>query len=138
MKRIIVIGISALFIFSGCEKEDTCNLTQESLIGTYRLTALTYRESPGSPVEDDFSGLSECVKDNLFSFNSDRTFRYQDAGLVCSSNLDYTATWTLTGTTLEYGGDISIVSDFNCERMVTTISDVDVQGDVLTATFIKL
>ncbi len=134
MKTFLFFGLVFSIVFTSCKKTDSCNLTAESLVGTYRLTALTYTGSNGLE-EDLYATFNSCEKDNVFIFNSNNSFMYQDAGLQCNPVSTDASSWRLMGTTLEYGGEVNTVMDFDCSSMVTTSSNP--QGGVLTATFIR-
>lgn len=136
MKGILLFGIVLSIVSTSCKKTDSCNLTAETLVGTYKLTAAKYKASPSAQEVDLFASVNNCEKDNFFIFNSNNTFTYQDAGVLCNPASTDASGWSLTGTTLEFGGDVNTVTDFDCNSMVTTTSNS--QGGVLTATYIKL
>lgn len=137
MKKIMALACLSALLFAGCKKTDTCNLTEESLVGTYRLTALTYRQSPSGTEQDLYNTIYDCERDNVFIFNADRTFNFQDVGILCIPPLNDASTWSLIGTTLEFGGEVNNVTSFDCNNMITTTSDYNFPGDVLRATYIR-
>jgi hypothetical protein len=136
MKSLLVIGLVFSLVFTSCKKTDSCNLTADSLVGSYKLTALTYKSGSNGLEDNLYVNINSCEKDNVFIFNSNNTFTYQDAGLQCNPASSDASGWSLIGTTLEFAGDVNTVTDFDCNTMVTTSSNP--QGGILTATFIRL
>jgi hypothetical protein len=138
MKKILGMAIVSAVLFSSCKKDDECNLTDASLVGTYKLTGLTYRLSPQAAEENVFSTFTECERDNVFIFNADHTLYYQDAGVICNPPQNDQGVWALNGSTLTFDGETNTVASFDCKTMVTQTRDVSFNGDVLTATYVKL
>ena len=112
-------------------------MNEQSITGTYKLTALTYRQNSSAASQDLYSSLDACQKDNVFIFNADHTFYYQDIGVLCSPPSNDASTWSLNGSSLEFSGDVNNVTSFDCNNMVTTVSNYNFPGDLLTATYRK-
>lgn len=138
MKKIFVLTVLSGILFSSCKKDKTCDLNSASLAGSYSISSLKYKQTPTSAEVDVLSSFNACERDDIFTFNANSTFNYQDAGTVCSPSGSFNDTWSLSGNTLIYDGETYNVSSFNCNNMVVTQSNVNVNGDVLTATFVRL
>jgi hypothetical protein len=135
---MVALACISAVLFAGCKKDNTCSLTQQSIVGTYRLTGLTYTASPGGTVQDVYNtDLQACERDNVYIFNADGSFYYQDAGTSCNPPDNYSSSWNLYGSTLEFGGDVSSVEYFDCSNMTVTTSNYQISGDVLRATYVK-
>ncbi len=138
MKKIFgLLAVSAI-LFTSCKKDKTCDLNSASLAGSYQITSLKYKQTPTSAEIDVLASFNACERDDIFTFNSNSTFTYQDAGTLCVPSGSFTDTWSLSGNTLTYDGEAYNVSSFSCDNMVITQSNVNVSGDVITATFVRL
>jgi hypothetical protein len=135
MKKIIFL----LLVFSGvllsCKK-NKCELNASNFTGTYKLVALTNKDSATGETQDGFSQRQACEKDDLTIFNSDGTIIFKDAGIVCEPDGNDTGVWSLNGDTLTIDGESLKISSFDCGGFTITISD-DSSGEVVTATFKK-
>ncbi|MEO7266109.1 MAG: lipocalin family protein [Ferruginibacter sp.] len=138
MKKILILIAFSGILFTSCKKDKTCDLNSTSLAGSYRVTSLKYKQTPTSAEVDLFSSLSACQKDDIYVYNTNGTFNYQDAGVVCSPSGSYNSTWTLSGNTLTFDGDVYNVNSFSCDGMGLTGNSIFVSGDVATATFVRL
>jgi len=139
MKNYLLSGILFFTLMVGCKKNDNnCNLSNEKLVGTYKLTAITYKPSGSSTHQDVYNTFLEpCQRDDLYIFNSNNSFNYVDAGNVCLPPGNDNSTWSLSGNTLIIDTDIFIVASFNCSTMVVTLTDPSAPDEVLTFTFIR-
>lgn len=141
MKKIL-ISSAILLVFASCEKSDTtstCSLSSTALVGTYKITALSEKDSPTSPSIDKFSSINACVKDNMQTFTSDGLVTIIDAGIVCSPSSDFLSTWSLSGNYLivldVLGERAGVVSDFSCRSFKLTYSNIG--GKASTYTFTR-
>ncbi len=136
MKTLFSAGIFLLFI-TGCKKEDPCNLTVDSLAGSYKLTGLMYKPAPSLSEQNLFTDMEECRRDNIFIFNSDKTFIHQDIGTTCLPSETEQSAWDLDGTTLTIDNMVSNVTSFDCNTMQTTTTNYNIPGDLLIATYVR-
>lgn len=130
-----LIGI--IFLAFACSKSNnstnTSAITKENLAGTYTLTAAT-ASIPGLPPQNVLDSLPACQKDDQYKLNVDLTFNYIDAGTKCSPPGDYSATWSLIGTTqIVIGSDTASIQSFNGKNLVVN-SVVTIAGIPLTTT----
>lgn len=139
MKRILALVVTSVILFSSCKKDDpTCDLNTASVTGSYRIGAIKYKQTSTSAEIDVLASFPACQKDDILIFGPSNVFTYQDAGMACSPSGTFSDTWTVSGNTLTYDGDTYNVGSFNCNTLVLTESNVNVNGDLLTATFVRL
>jgi hypothetical protein len=136
-KLLLLIGIIPL-AFISCDKDDDCEINQASVAGTYRVTAMKYKQTSTSGEIDVYALLDACEKDDQQVLNSNGTYTYQDAGTSCSPSGTFNGTWSLNGQTLTIDGDASTITSFDCSTLVTTASGVAQPGDVLVITMVRL
>ncbi|HEX7904431.1 MAG TPA: lipocalin family protein [Chitinophagaceae bacterium] len=142
MKKNLFLAICvSTLLFQSCNKDktETCLANVTSLSGTYKLTALKYKQTSTSPEADWMATVVQsCKKDDLYVLASDGAFSIQDAGTVCSPAGNYTGTWTFLNNEINMDGYYSgTVNSFNCSTLVFTQNDALESGDMLTATFVK-
>ena len=140
MKKYITSLFVISFLFAGCSKDDdddkNCDLNNTNIVGVYKTTAVTYKATPGSPEEDDFSTWAPCEKDDLIVFNDNGTGNLQDAGVKCAPPGDDTFTWSLTGNIHTIDGFIaSTVTSFDCSTMKIKLTDPT--GGVTVTTVVR-
>jgi hypothetical protein len=140
MKKISIISLAAAFLFA-CEKDNdtNCSKTVENISGTYKLTALTYKENATAP-EVDYLPISfpdACERDNLYVFNSNGIYQLQDAGLSCVPSDTYEGTWSLNGNTIEIDGDPATIESFDCSKLTVVGNDEMIPGDIIKLTLTK-
>ena len=138
MKNVILFAGLFLLIMTGCKKDDDCDLSSERLVGTYKLTGLSYKTA-ASPTPTDIYSVSipPCERDDLYSFNANGTAIYTDAGTRCVPTSTFNATWSLSGNVLTFDGDNYTVASFDCSAMVVSINDPSTPGDVYTFTYVR-
>ncbi len=135
MKKLIFSCLAFTFLLTSCDKDDdVCNLSNDSLVGTYSITAAKFKPVGGGSEIDLLAGSSACEKDDLVVFNDNGSIAYQDAGTVCSPSNSSTGTWSLSGNTITIDGEAGTVSSFDCSRMVVTGSDLT---GTLTVTYTR-
>ena len=135
VNRLLIIAIVSIVVFASCKKKDndnTCTLSEANIAGTYKLQSALYKSSSSSPEVDGTAFLDPCELDDVTTFKTDHTFTYTDAGTQCSSSGDYSGSWSLNGSTLNYDGVLSNVDAFDCS--ILTISDTSyyTDGDKIT------
>lgn len=140
MKKLFILLIAPLTLIS-CDKdkEDTCALSQASVAGTYRVTAVRYKASASSPEVDYYNVIftQACEKDDTYTLDANGSFSFNDAGTKCSPPNDYTGNWSLSGNTIVIDGDSGNVDSFNCTTLVVSGSDVISVGDKFTITYTR-
>jgi hypothetical protein len=136
-KLLILLGIVPM-AFISCDKKEDCEINQASVAGTYRVTAMKYKQTSTSGEIDVYALLDACEKDDQQVLNSNGTYTYQDAGTSCSPSGTFNGTWSLSGQTLTIDGDASTITSFDCSTLVTTASNVAQPGDVLVITMVRL
>lgn len=100
MKKILILALSAAAIFSSCKKKKdtpaTCEVTIAGIAGNYKLTKI---EAVAAGVATDVTNtyLDPCEKDDIYQFNTNKSFTYQDAGTACAPSSAGTGTWDVTG-----------------------------------------
>jgi hypothetical protein len=112
-----------VFFTNSCSKKNSSvTPTIASIAGTYTYTETAQKTS--GPVYNPLDSLDACKKDDEIKFNTDSTYNYIDAGIVCSPPDSYTGTWTLpNSTTLLLGSGIYAIASFNNKTLVLTNTD---------------
>ena len=137
MKKIILSLVVLSTVLVSCKKTDkNCDLNANNLVGTYRLTAATYKANTATAAIDLFATLSPCEKDDLLILNSGGTYTYTDAGVVCSPSGNDTGLWSFSGSTLIIDGDAYSVPSFSCSGMTITQAGTT-PGELTTLTLTK-
>jgi len=141
MKKILLYSL-VILLFTTCkkDKDENCTLSVSAAAGSYRVTAVTYRQTPTSSEQDYYNTLfpNPCERDDTFTFNANGTYNYVDAGIKCAPPGDSQGTWSLSGNTVTIDGDPGNVQSFNCSTWVVSVNDNIVVGDRLTITFTRL
>ncbi len=85
MKKHLYTILGLLIFFSSCKKEKT---KDELLLGDWRMNALT-ADPPqvvnGVVITDWYSQLEDCDKDNYYTFNSNKTYKFDEGATNCDS-----------------------------------------------------
>jgi hypothetical protein len=128
--------------FMACKKdtvqEESCIISTQSLAGTYKLTALQYKQNNDATGQDYLALMDACEKDDRIILNANGTYTYKDLGVVCLPSQDDTGTWSVNGNTLTSDGAIGgTISSFDCTKLVYYAKDVYAAGDRLIFTMIK-
>jgi hypothetical protein len=141
MKKLIFFAIISIAGFMSCKKSnvENCAVSMTGIAGTYKLTALKYQQTSGSPETDWYTTVVQaCKRDDLYVLASDGTFTLQDAGTVCSPDGNDSGVWTLTGNDIDMAGYYSgSIQSYDCTTLIFTNTDVLNSGDKVTATFVK-
>lgn len=127
----------ATSLFS-CKKDNSnkdCSLSEANLVGTYKISAVTYKESASSPVVDAMSLVDSCSRDDIQTYKSDHTYIYIDAGLKCDPPGDGTGTWSLSGNAFTAEGTTGTITAFDCSGFTVTQSNFITTGDSFMVTF---
>ena len=105
-KHILIFSFFLLIIFS-CKKNTDPGPTRTSLVAkTWLLTSITFSPALavsyyGSTIQltDATLLLKDCTKDDLYTFNSDKTFIVDEGATKCNSSDPQTkakGTWSLS------------------------------------------
>jgi len=123
MKKIILASALISFAFLSCKKDDkTCNLSQSSFVGTYKVTAFKYKANTAATEVDEFPTWDACEKDDIVIFNANNTITFTDAGAVCVPDGNDTGVWALTGSTINIDGQAGTVSQFDCNSATLVLT----------------
>jgi hypothetical protein len=128
--------------FVSCKKDKdvpaACEFTQNSLAGTYQLTALKYRSSPSAAEVDYLTFMEVCERDDRIRLNNNGTYNYTDEGFVCSPTRSEDGTWSVTGNQLESDGLLTgTIISYDCKVLTYCVEGVYTDGDRLTFTMTK-
>ena len=141
MKKILLYSlVICLFISCKKDKDNNCTLSMSAAAGTYRITAVKYKQTPTSAEQDYYNVLftDACEKDDTYNFNANGTYIFTDAGVKCAPPGDFTGTWSLSGNTITIDTESGNVDLFNCSSIVVSVSSVNVPGDKVTYTLTRL
>jgi len=140
MKKTPIFILSALVLFS-CKKdsEETCATNTASVSGSYKVTAVTYKENATAPEINYYTVwyTETCERDDIITFNSNGTYQSVDAGVVCTPSNGDNGTWSLVGNTIQLDGDPATIESFDCKSLVISIADGLVNGDKIKMTLTK-
>ncbi|MBC9932812.1 lipocalin family protein [Chitinophaga qingshengii] len=141
MKFTAAAMIASSLLFA-CKKEKsspaTCEISVAGLSGSYKLTALQYRESTTAAPVDYLAYLEDCEKDDIMELKNDGTYTYHDAGTVCESSATDHGTWQVKGNTLTSDGKLQgTIASYDCKTLVYYVENALHTGDRLTYTMVK-
>jgi hypothetical protein len=130
MRRIaITLGLLTFFIvgITSCKKdsgddEDECEISVVAIAGKYKLVSCRY-VSGGTETDALRDLYEDCELDDINELRSDKTFKYTDAGIVCSPSGTTSGTWNVSGRTLTLNSGFSVIESFNCSQLVVTFED---------------
>jgi Lipocalin-like domain len=143
MKKILILALGAIAIFSSCKKKKdtpaTCEVSVAGIAGNYKLTKI---ETVAAGIATDVTNslLDPCEKDDVYQFNSNKSFTYQDAGTACSPSSVGTGSWDVTGGKLvlaHSGNGPDITSGSVTNNCTSMIVDDSFGGATLRYTFTK-
>jgi Lipocalin-like domain len=137
MKKIILSVFVLSTVLVSCKKDDkNCDLNAGNFVGSYKVSAISYKANTATPVVDEYATLPACQKDDVITFNANNTSNYTDAGTVCTPNGSDVGVWTLSGGSVTLDGDVYAVASFSCSGM--TISQAGpAAGELYTVTLVK-
>ena len=141
MKKITALMLMAVLFISSCkdDRDPGCKIDVTSISGSYRVTAVTYKANPTSPEENyyDIFFPDTCLKDNVYTFQTDATYLFKDSGTICSPPGDRNGTWSINGNYMVVDGDSTGIESFDCKTLVVFSRDVRTKGDKLKLTAVK-
>ena len=137
MKKIALSLFVLSVVLVSCKKDDkNCDLNSANFVGSYKVTAITYKANATTPVVDEYATLPVCEKDDVITFNANGTITYTDAGVVCSPSGSSTGVWALSGNTVTLDGTAYGVAAFSCSGTTITESG-PAAGELYTVTLVK-
>src|SRR5678815_1262740 len=137
MKRFLLYTLLiSLFITCKKDKDKNCTLSMSAAAGTYRITAVKYKQTPTSSEMDYYNTVfpNACERDDTYAFNANGTYVFTDAGTKCVPPDDFNGTWSISGNTITIDTESGNVDLFNCSSIVVSVSSVNVPGDKVTYT----
>lgn len=131
MKKLVFVLLVPIFF--SCKKDKTCNRDMAGISGTYKVTAFLYKANSATAETDIFvqEVPDACDRDDTYTFHSNGTVTFTDAGIKCVPSNDDTGTWSLTGNTMTVDGSPNTIFSFNCSSLVFIETDYNVAGDRL-------
>jgi hypothetical protein len=133
-KLLMVLSIVMIALAMGCKKSDSnCTLDATSILGAYKITALTYQATATSTVDDEFAFMPACQKDNILTFLSNGIYTYSEGVTSCSPSTADSGIWSLSGSTLTLDGGANTTT-FNCTTLVIKSTGTT---DIGTITLVK-
>lgn len=136
--KVIILAATLVSCKKDRDESTACELTAGSLSGTYQLTALKYKVTPSSPEQDYLLFMEDCERDDRIQLNSNGTYIYTDAGIICDPNGSGDGTWSVTGNQLQSDGLLTgTISSYDCRILTYYLKDVITTGDRITFTMTK-
>jgi hypothetical protein len=126
----ITLLIISLATFSSCkkDKDEPVAISLQSLAGSYKLTAWTYKYGT-MPEEDMMQLLDACEKDDVITLKTDKTYTSADVGVICTPPGDYTSDWDVpSATKIIVDGEEWAIDSY--DGKVLKISQSDTSGGV--------
>jgi hypothetical protein len=146
MKKLLLFAFALALFSTGCKKESgsggNCTLSNSSLPGVYKKTAEAYQQNAQAPIEDDFSNLFACEKDDLLTVKTDGTYTISEGAVSCTPPTQaISGSWNLNGNNLNisFSGGFSIsttISDFTCNSFKLKYVDPDA-GSITVTTYAR-
>ena len=140
MKRLFVFTFILGFMFMSCkkDKDKSCELSEQNIQGSYKLTSFKYKASSTTPEIDALNTILEpCKRDDIVILLPNKTYQYKDAGTQCQPNGDVEGKWSLSGNSLILGSEVANVESFSCSGFTISTKDSYQDGDKTTATYQK-
>jgi hypothetical protein len=141
MKRNLLFLAVSVLVLSSCKKDkaEECPVTVEGLSGTFKLTSLVYVQTSSSDPQDWYEQVvDDCKKDDSYVLAANGDFNILDMGTVCQPSGSFQGIWTLQDNYINMDGFYAgTVESYNCQTLVFSQTDALVDGDKLTATFVK-
>jgi hypothetical protein len=129
-RSLSIIAAVCLF-FTACKKDKPVSITKESIAGIYKFEKVTFKANAGGAEEDMTDGfVDECNQDNLFKFEANGDFMYDDEGVQCNVDSDFWADWDLISTAvIEIDGENYDLVSFDGTTLVIG-EDYDLGGGI--------
>lgn len=140
MKRTTFIILSTFLFFSCNKPKNDCTVTTQSISGSYKITAATYKANAGAAEIDNFNILfpDPCQRDDVYTFNAAGTYQIADVGMICTTPGNDNGTWSVTGpTVIVIDGEPVTIESFDCNKLILVNTDTQTTGDRLKLTLTK-
>lgn len=123
---LLIVGVSTVSIFSGCEKEDEGKVISEQLSAVEWKIVSAVRITVNGNVDDP---VNPCRLDNIFRYEDNGTFRiFTGTDLCTSGELGLVGTWELVDDNT--GIEIVIQGSSYTDRIVgVSSSELRLQAD---------
>ena len=140
MKKITLSAIVLCSLLTSCKKDENpvkpCELNTASVIGSYKIEAIGYKEDANTPEIDLLATLDACAKDDIIIFEANNKMTVSDAGQVCVPSAGFTTTWSLAGDKMTIDTLVYTVSGFDCKKIKGS-APLDEPGEYRTITLVK-
>jgi len=148
MKKLVVILVSVIVLYSSCTKEEDLSKTELLCNSDWKLTAWTVSYTYGGITNtgDVFNnpellGIPECIFDDYINFDIDGTFSTKPGENICNGALLGSGEWTfnanetvlsITGfnDTIPTGYPIQTLSESTCT--LTTIQTIELTDGTMS------
>jgi len=148
MQKFFIFLITSATLLS-CSKNKTinnttnnCPLTIVNIVGSYKITAVTFQYNPQSTIQDTYATWPACKQDDIWSFNSDSLMAFTDNINCTPSQLPSRFyKWILQNDTIVFkdasGSYLAgyTIKEFNCITM--KFSQLDNLGGETITTFTR-
>lgn len=122
MKKKLIFLFACICLFFSCKKSDDCNLSAESLVGQYQLTAVTQN---GMDVLNDTNYFAACSRDDLYTLNANGTWTVSEGSDICATPTNQSGVWQFASDTLSAFQENFRVTDFTCSGFKLNFTIVD-------------
>ena len=138
--KLFILGLLIIAGMEGCKKAEFNDIpvTQDALVGSYKLTALTGKTDNYPEISIYGSVVSDCQKDDVYTLNADLTALYIDAGVKCDVPGDDAAFWSVSGNEITILDEAGHIEHFDGKTLIVSRVDSS-QGTTMTikATYTK-
>jgi hypothetical protein len=144
MKRLnaLIYAIACIVLISSCKKDDEPSVSKTELLAG--KTSKSWKQTAGKENGSDyFSDYDDCDKDDLYVFNANKNFEYNEGASKCDPNYTQvidSGNWELetNDTVVKILGDevdleASIVELTNTTLRIKYTNDGDTYEDTFTA-----
>ncbi|WP_106601637.1 lipocalin family protein [Chitinophaga ginsengisoli] len=144
MKWALMVMVSTS-MFVSCKKDKDedkpsgCEISKTNLVGSYKLTALEYKQSATAQPVNYLAFMEDCEKDDILVLGNDGNYENKDAGTVCESHEVQKGTWDVVGHTININGMLQqgIITSYDCKTLICYVENGITQGDRMTYTLVK-
>lgn len=141
-KLFFILAVTSTIV--SCKKSSPapagCTVSTASIAGKYTISAITYKSSSTATPTDIFASMQDCIKDDSYELKADGSLviaeEASNCGLPPSPGIP--ESWSLSDNnkTLVLGAYLEIVS-FDCNKLVVNETNILVNGDIKTTTYLK-
>jgi len=118
MKKVLLAISFVSLVFVSCKKDNDepndVTPTVQNVSGSYKMAKVTTKASGGAEQDVTTMFFDACERDDVYKFNTNLTYNYQDVGTVCSPDGSFDGTWDLLNTTtIDIDGSSATIVKFN-------------------------